>query len=212
MTEFSDELSLVINPAAYQWLIRQRGELSPLLGNRDAWCNAFVIDQLRTMHQIGFVPAHMLDIGSGLGAIDVLMAKQGTHCTMIDAVDGTGEMKRHNIPFCNAQAVQTFMEENNVPRALYQYSDPRELDTALHQPRVYDCVISLRSWCFHYSPDVYLPYVNRHACPGARIVLDVRKDVTGWRQQLKANWEEMEVLEEGEKYIRIEYRVRGRVQ
>lgn len=207
----SDDLTLVITPAAWQWLIRQRGELSSLESNRDKWCETYAADMLRTVHQIGFVPAYMLDIGSGLGAIDVLMSKQGTFCTLIDAEDGVGACVKHDVPFCNRQAVVNFMNDNGVPRAAYQYIDPKNIWT-VGQPVIYDLVVSLRSWCFHYAPGKYLQYVNRYTCPGSRILVDVRKDKPDWRAQLKANWEELEVLEEGNKYLRIEYRVRGRVQ
>jgi hypothetical protein len=80
------------------------------------------------------------------------------------------------------------MKENGVQPQQWRYVNPLQLND--RDFPVYDLVISFRSWCFHYPPETYQHFVNTHTCPGARIMLDVRKD-RPWRKDLARMWHEV---------------------
>lgn len=203
--------NLIISKDTFAYLVSQRGEFAHLAEDEAAWYDAFYFEMQKTINQIGFVPHHILDLGSGLGVVDALMAREyGSYCTLVDAENGDGKCVKHNVPFCNRDAVERFMFENDVPPDHWRYVDPANLHTI--EPHIYDLVLSLRSWCFHYPPSVYMEFVRTHAHAGARIILDVRKDRRDWRDTLRNQFYEAYTIEEGRKHDRVVFIVRGRMQ
>lgn len=199
-----------ITDAAFAYLVNQRGEFFHLAQDRERWAEAYYCEMQKTILQVGHAAQHMLDLGSGLGVIDALMMTgYGTRCVLVDGEDGKNVVKAHGEAWGNRQAVEQFMFENNINRDMWSYYNPDQLHGQM--PFVFDLVISLRSWCFHYPPKIYTQFVREHAVPGCRILVDVRKGM-GWRYELAQVWEELFVLEREEKYERILYAVRGRTQ
>lgn len=201
---------LAISPQSFEILSRSRGDFWHLRFDRDAWMGAYHAELQKTIHQVSFRPGHVLDIGSGLGAIDVLFAKAyGSTCVLVDGENGNGEAHKHAEPFCGRGLVEAFWQDNKVDPSRLDYRNPDQLaDT----DPLYDLIISTRSWCFHYEPERYLAYVMRHACPCAMVLVDVRRNKPDWRDTMGIVFEELYVAECGEKFDRIAYKVRGKIQ
>lgn len=201
---------LAIKKASFDILLNQRGDLYHLRGDKQKWMDAYHEEIQKTIYQINFAPSHVLDIGSGLGAIDVCLARlYSSHCTLVDGEKEDLKVKRHAEPFCNRDAVEEFFGDNEVQRERWQYLAPEQISDS---DPLYDLVISTRSWCFHYPPEAYLSYVQRHTVPASIILVDMRRHKKEWRERMRASFEEMGVCEEHEKFLRIVYKVRGKTQ
>lgn len=201
---------LTISPQSFEVLARSRGDLWHLRFDRDAWQGAYQAEIQKTVNQIGYRPGHVLDIGSGLGGIDVCLSKAyGSACILVDGENGSGKPRKHAEPFCGRDLVEAFWRDNEVEAGRLDYRNPDQLADA---DPLYDLILSTRSWCFHYEPERYLAYVLRHACPCALVLVDMRRGKPAWRETMGSIFEELFVAESGEKFDRIAYRVRGRVQ
>jgi hypothetical protein len=204
-------MQLSVSRAAFEILVHSRGEIYHLRDDYDGWMSAFKEITESTIEQIAFIrPAHMCDIGSSLGAVDVVMAKvYETHCTLIDGEDGKGKPDKHAKPWASRIAVQEFWDDNGVGRDRYLYRNPKQIGVA---DPIYDLVISTRSWCFHYPPEEYLNYVQQHTVMDSGILVDIRRDKPEWRKQMALCFDEYVVLEYNEKYERVLFKVRGKRQ
>jgi hypothetical protein len=201
-----------ISDASFKFLLHQRGDFYDLRNDRAAWMRAYQADIQNTLCQIAHGGTHCLDVGSGLGVIDSLLIRNtATHCTLIDGEDGDAHEGKgdHATPYCSRVAAERFMKENGIQPQQWRYVNPLQLND--RDFPVYDLVISFRSWCFHYPPETYQHFVNTHTCPGARIILDVRKD-RPWRKDLARMWYEVRTIEEHEKFDRVLFVVRGKAQ
>lgn len=199
---------LLFTPESWQWLYRQRGDLAQF-DDMHEWCDAYAHELQKTAYQIGFSPSHVIDIGAGLGAIDAYLIKaSGAHCTLIDGEDGDGHPRRgHAVPFGSRRAVSQFMAENGIDASSYDYATPQTL-----RGPIADLVISTRSWCFHYAPEEYLGFVQQHTCAGTMIMVDMRTNKPTWRRTMQTAFQEMNVVEVGDKFERVQYKVRGMTQ
>lgn len=205
---------LKITKALRPYIVNQQGELAHLAGDWYRFYEAYHCELQKTFDQVGMTEpqGNVLDIGSGLGAIDVVLMKfRGVHCTLVDGEDGDGDPHgKYDRPFCSRAAAEDFMCDNDVMPTQWNYCNPSQLVDDRAFP-VFDVVMSFRSWCFHYPPKAYLWFVQKHAAAGSRIFLDVRNDRT-WRKELSQLWDERVVLERHEKFERVLYVVKGRVQ
>lgn len=206
---------------ANRLLLAQRGDLTERAGARGGvnerlqavWSDEIekTIKQIRGMR--GFTPQYVLDIGSGLGLIDMELNRRfGTFCTLIDG-EAPPDMFKHSIPFCSRAIVEEFWHDNGVSN--YQYfSPPQILSEQVHHTAFsggFDLVLSLRSWCFHYPPEVYKTFVQDHVQDGTVVLLDARRSHTDWLCDLAKWWPDNEIVEVGEKYDRIRFVVGGGV-
>jgi SAM-dependent methyltransferase len=197
---------IALTSQSIEYLLRQKGELEQHMANDgpDYWVQAYEAQLNETLAQLERArsnPLRVLDIGSGLGGIDLrLMQTSDCYCVLVDGENAGPHMEQHNIPFCSRAAVVQFMADNGIGERRYAYYNPSELP----DEGPFDLVISLRSWCFHYGPEVYLDYVKRNTVPGAVLVLDVRKG-SDWRACLRSHFFEIEVLERSDKYERAHF-------
>lgn len=155
---------------------------------------------------IGGPPSYVLDIGSGLGAIDAVMIREfGCHVTMVDGEDGGPVSVRHNEPFCSRDAVERFMDENSISSKDYMYCAPRHIG----EPMFFNLVVSFRAWCFHFPPEYYLRLVRDSCPPGARIIVDMRREHADWRAHMRECFYEVAVIEQQDKFERVVFEVHG---
>jgi len=112
----------------------------------------------------------VLDIGCGLGGIDVLLSRHYPEAEFW-LMDGTGDGQRTTgwgetmEPFNDIEMTKRVMELNGVAANCHSI-DP---DFTIRA----DLVISLYSWCFHYPASTYIDLVNRS---GAHtVIVDVRE-------------------------------------
>lgn len=198
----------------YKYLVHQQGQFWDLKNEPQKWYRAYHTELQKTVDQIRtwcpHYPRTILDIGCGLGVVDMVMMKDvGSYCVLVDGEDGDGVARKYDQPFGSREVVSEFMDDNQVPTSLWEYRNPEQLeDRGLP---IFELVVSLRSWCFHYPPEVYLWFVQKHVAPGTKIILDVRRS-RNWRDRLNAIWRDNYILEQHEKMDRICYVVNGRAQ
>ena len=164
---------IVVPDEALPYLVLQKGRLDPLKHDPAKWLPAYracLADQFDEIE--GFLPrncAKMLDVGSGLGGIDILIArKTGAEVYLLDGEADEPVMRVHRETFNDMAVAGRFFEANG--EKLAGYYTPKSED--LGGP--YDLVVSFGSWCFHYPPAVYLDRVLKACKPGAVLIVDVR--------------------------------------
>lgn len=142
----------------------------------------------------------ILDIGSGMAGIDVFLGKHYPSAT-IHLLDKSGVSPKINAGF-NAQA-EDFAHYNDFGAAIdLLRGNGVENDIVCHDmnrdpfpDQVFDVVVSLLSWGFHYPIQTYAP-----RCRGIMVV-DVRKG-TGGETRL-AEYGCLKVVHEAKKYRRV---------
>lgn len=204
-------MSLVISDKAFERLVPQRGEFEGLAIERAQWEKAFRQEMRDTFdnHIPRIQGARVLDIGSGLGAIDVLLCKErDAHCTLVDGERGEGRADLHNVPFNARGATVEFFRDNAVPSEKWQYLNPSEFKAGKYIENgivSFDLVISLRAWCFHFAPGYYLTPVSKALAPNIQAVVDVRALHPEWHQEMLTIFRKGTVLYSSKKFTRYLY-------
>jgi hypothetical protein len=201
--------SFVVSDEAFAYLRLQKGRLEPLADDRKRWHIAYEHALLSDyMEMRAHLPAQcwgLLDIGSGLGGIDVLLSRHyGTqpYLYLLDGVNDPPEMKLHRETFSNERVARGFLRSNGVRSDRIGYYGPDA--TSVRAP--YDLVLSLGSWCFHYEPNVYLPRLmaggGLHV--DSRLIVDLRRDKPEWEAQLfGVGLRALAIVRESAKFRRI---------
>lgn len=200
---------ITVSDEAFPYLRAQKGKLDAIAHDRDRWLAAYRADLQRSLDEMQpYLPKvcwGLLDIGSGLGGIDVLLYHYFAtepFVYLLDGVDDAPEMKLHRETFSNERVARAFLRSNGVRSDRIRYYGPAAQDITAP----YDVILSLGSWCFHYEPNQYLPRLM--AGGGVqwetRLIVDLRRDKPEWREQLKAaNLQMIAVLRDEPKYTRI---------
>jgi SAM-dependent methyltransferase len=193
-------MSLRISPEAFAYLAVQVGELDGLKAVRHVWEAAYERNLLARMDNIlTSLPGQcrsILDIGSGLGGIDILLYRWYERQARITLLDGGAfqpTVKNHNVPFNSKKIALEFLSDNNVRDASFM-----EHDNLKAQP--FDLIVSFRAWCFHIAPNVYLDFVRRCSHKNTKIIIDLRKNPQ-WLDELSEHFNG-EIIDAGEKFDR----------
>jgi SAM-dependent methyltransferase len=191
-----------ISKTSFEYLAVQVGELDGLKAVRHVWERAYERNLLARMDNIlTYLPtsAHsILDVGSGLGGIDVLLYRwydRNCHITLMDGSEFSPSVAKHNIPFNSKKVALDYLEDNGVSARHSHFMDH---DNPKAQP--FDLIVSFRAWCFHLQPSVYLDFVRRCCHANTRLILDVRKEKF-WKDDIAEHFAGV-MIEEGEKYER----------
>lgn len=209
--EVSVDSSIVVDDSHFQYLKLQKGKLDDIAGDRDAWHAAYERDLLSTYLEIRpHLPEScwgILDVGSGLGGIDVLLSRHYRHHAYIHLLDGQDDppkMVKHRQTFNNMNVARDFLVRNGVQANRFAYYTPNSDQL----PKPYDLVVSFGSWCFHYEPDVYLPLLLRGGGLHREsiIIVDVRNDIIEYDRQLGHSLECIAVIRRSRKFTRAVFR------
>lgn len=180
-----------VSAEAFKFLKLQKGKLEPFAHDFDKWLHAY-----RTALQLDYdmLAPHLpnfddnieqtLDIGSGLGGIDILLYRHYSGLIVPILLDGTNDtpvMTFHRKTYSSARVAEAFHAVNGVSPVAFV--DPA-MSPMMPLSVPAKLVVSLGSWCFHYAPDVYLQYVLDNTAPGATIITDLRKGKDDWKKQL----------------------------
>ena len=188
---------ITISDQAQHYLFLQRGNIAHLAGSK--WKKAYNHYLNETLDQITscvYKCETVMDIGSGIGGIDVLVARYfGARVVMIDGEDDASLVVRQDQTFCSRKAVDKFMADNKVEN--YLYMSPGSL-----LPVKSDLIMSFGSWCFHYPPKWYLDYVLSCCKTNTRLLIDLRKDRPEWLEDLRSAFRLRRVVGEYNKISR----------
>lgn len=208
-----------VSAAAFQYLRIQKGSLDEYAHDREEWHRRYEDDLVRQFQSIApHLPARcgqMLDVGSGLGGIDVLVrryyTRDGGACPFVCLVDGIADppcMTLHRETFNDMEVARAFQEDNGLPPGRLSCIAPEHFAAHGAQAKA-DLVMSSGAWCFHVAPMVYLQAVLRTTAPGATLILDVRSTKDSWRRELEARFHEVAIAAQKPKWRRIVYRARA---
>lgn len=204
--------SISVSDEQFEYLRLQKGSLFELSHDRERWQAAYE-QELRQTYE-GLRP-HLpepcwgvLDIGSGLGGIDVLLTRHyrpdPPYIHLLDGEEDAPRMKLHRQTFNSMKVARAFLISNGVRSDRISY-----FTTATEVlPRPYDLVLSLGSWCFHYAPETYLPLLlsggGLHM--DSVLIMDVRNGKREYTEQIAQALERTAVIKETAKYTRAVYR------
>lgn len=200
----------------FEYLYIQRGEVSDAYRDKsfENWKKEYELSLGRifdTMRQV--LPtacARAIDVGSGLGGIDVLIAQhyqktrgqQPVMC-LVDGVEDEPKVDWHFKTFSNQKRALDFQKKNGVDFACY--FSPYNWPTG-HKA---DLIISFAAYCFHIPAGDYIEEVKRSAHDKTVIVFDVRKSRRDWLEVLVRAFGKPRVLAQSEKMVRCAFNARA---
>lgn len=185
-----------VSDEAFMHLAPQRGALWAMRNEREEWLMAYqrqLGDTFRAIYD--HVPAHpakprILDIGAGMGGIDLYLWRRygaGTLLSLLDHIGGRPEPVYHDEPFGDLNVSRRFLEANGVAREDIVILGPGIRGVPPHPPLpMFDIIISTQAWCFHIEPAEYLDWVVSRLTPGAVVIVDVRHGRDEWLTQLES--------------------------
>ena len=155
----------------------------------------------------------ILDIGCGLGGIDVLLYHQFSTAPnehvelwMLDKDDDSPLRGGHYAGFTDTttaaynslDVTRNFLEANKVPSNRIQLVNIEQ--DSFPSSIKFDLVLSLLSWGFHYPVDVYLEKVVQSLKSSGALFIDIRRDTDGM-DKLKSAFKEVNVVHKGKKNL-----------
>lgn len=207
---------LHVDPEHFEYLRIQKGSLDQFAGDRLEWQKHYEADLAATFGQIEpFLPAdcgEILDVGSGLGGIDVLLSRhylarnrEAPGVTLLDGLEDPPVMNLHRRTFSNARIARNFHWKNGTSLLRLATVGPDVQTFA--QP--FDLIVSFGSWCFHYPPAFYLgPVCTSGLKPSTVLVLDVRAEKPDWFGDLERALELVTMVAVKPKWSRCVFRVK----
>lgn len=209
------DFSLQVDDDHFEYLKLQKGRLWDISRDREMWLEQYENDLHGTFDGIKpFLPQTcwgLLDIGSGLGGIDVLIArhyaqgdpKKSPFVHLLDGVNDQPVVRYHRHTYNDMRVAKNFQVANGLPPERFGY-----FTTATEVlPRPYDLVVSFGSWCFHYEPLQYLHLLTKGAGlhGGSVVIVDVRADKPEWVRQLDSVFTREAVIATRPKWSRCVY-------
>lgn len=197
---------MIIEPSHYEYLSIQHGSVaSPEnLADFSKWQLAYEASIQSLFENIK--PAlpqecgSILDIGSGLGGVDILLARHfgGATISLLDGPDAAPHVHASNIPFSNAEVAKDFHAKNGSKFVQTYWPAP---PPAEH----FDLIVSFAAYCFHIAPFEYMPVLMNNVRPHTIMIFDVRKKKE-WLAQLVTAFGKPQVLFNAEKFVRCAFR------
>lgn len=185
VNRYKVDFKLKISDEAFSYLKLHRGSIEHLARHRGHWEQAYRAglekSYLGMMYYLPIECSSILDIGAGLGGIDIILSRHygGTpKITLLDGEADAPKMELHRKTFGHREVARRFHKDNG--QANFDYVSPQTELT----PRPVDLTISTGAWCFHFPPEEYLDFVMKCMRPGGVLITDVRKDKPQWLETL----------------------------
>lgn len=202
---------LIIPDSVYPYLRVQKGEINHIEDRTEF--EAAYNKGLQELFAIilPWIPKNMkssLDIGSGMGGIDILLYQEFGHTYhLLDAEFTVPVCEKHDKPFNDARIAYEFAKQV-VPWKEFNYIPHNAIDKfkELNPNYKFDLILSVGSYCFHYSPEKYLDFVKAACHKDAILIFDVRNRHSDWLEILRDNFDEVAIIVESEKYTKRVFR------
>lgn len=201
---------MIIEPKHFTYLVNQHGRVSHERDNFDRWKSAYEQD-LESIYA-NIVPAlparcgSVLDIGSGLGGIDIHLHRHydgDARIVLLDGDNGDPQVVWSYAPHNSFNVGYDFLHKNGVsnvnsilPGYLHEWSG---------EP--FDLVVSFAAYGFHIHPGLYLDQLQKVIHDDTVVIFEVRRAKTDWREMFEHAFGTPRVLETAEKYERLAFRV-----
>lgn len=202
--------NLTIPDSVYPYLRVQKGEINHIK-DRESFELAYNRGLNELLYQmLPHIPTGIktsLDIGSGMGGIDILLAKHfGNALDLLDAVHAPPVCIKHDVAFNDYEITKEFFSVNEAEIDFYW--SPEDAEYCRLITGKYDLIFSVGSYCFHYSPEKYLHFVRLSCHKDTVLIFDVRNRHTDWLEILRENFTETAVILESEKFTKRVFRVK----
>ena len=196
---------LTVSKREFTYLKAQCGDLDHLSSDYSTWLVAYREKLASTFFMIEpYLPAKcdlVLDIGSGLGGINVLLCQHYAETLgkvpRIHLLDGDGspQVQQHNLPFSNMSLAVNFLSRHGVRQV--SFSTPERFV----EVGCFDLIVSFAAWCFHVPMETYLDYVLAHSHEDTIVIVDARRPTIV--EKLRRHLRVIDVAEYGKKYDRL---------
>ena len=198
------DIGLNVPASAYPYLQMQRGAISDMRDDQAVWLQHYADALFSEFDRLEpYLPKQcdsILDVGSGLGGIDILLNRYyggDCHVTLLDGVDDKPFVERHAATFNSMAVAREFLGANGVARI--DHIDANAAHRAA--PRFFDLVVSFKSWCFHYEPAAYMWLVKGASISRrTKIILDIRRERADWFTQLSTEFRYVDMIYTGTKF------------
>lgn len=198
---------MIIEPKHFEYLVIQHGNVAHEQKNFVKWKAAYEASLQTLYEQIkSSLPktcCNLLDIGSGLGGIDILLRQHYGDSLetmwLLDGLNDPPEVKSSFKTFNNAKVTLDFQAKNGVTNA--------RVITDTKPVGVVDLVVSFSAYGFHIHPGDYLQDIKEVIHKDTVILLDVRRTKRVWLELFVGEFGVPKVLHQAEKYVRLGFRV-----
>lgn len=208
-----------IPAACLPFLFVQKGGLDHLRQDPAAWNRAYralLVAQYESLAP--WLPptcSALLDVGSGLGGIDILLARHYPTPPRVYLLDGLSDgphVTRHAETFNDMGMAALLLGANDV--GLSGVINPAYAADEFAAPWAravpqFDLVVSFGAWCFHFPPAEYLPFVLAKLAPGGVLAVELRNEKPAWKAELDEALDFVAVVAEAPKFTRRIYRARA---
>lgn len=202
---------MIISDEAFEYLRVQQGALDAMKHDRNKWEQAYEHGLHATVQSFAsFIPQpceRILDVGSGLGGVNILLHQlTKAEVWLLDGLADGPEMKRSYLTHNSMSVAQKFLEDNGVNfGGCFAPNLTAKPARGRVKPPMFELVVSLSAWCFHFPPISYLRFVVACLGKGGRIVVDVRKDRDEYDAQLDEYLRLVAIVLTGRKFERRVY-------
>lgn len=201
-------IDIKIEDYHFDYLEIQVGEIQHFAADKRVWYTAYRESLRRRYESIkNHLPIEcesILDIGSGLGGIDVVLSQHYDgvpEVCLMDGLDDAPRVRAHSQTFNNMSIAMDFQRVNGVKKVTFMEALAYSKTTSL-KARKFDLIVSFQSYCFHYEPALYLAFVRACCHDDTVLIFDVRKEKSQWHKTLLENFERIAIVHEGKKFER----------
>lgn len=198
---------MIIEKKHFEYLVIQRGEVAHERDDFERWKAAYEASLEAIIQSIASVLPdrceHIIDIGSGLGGIDILLAARYIPQPVVTLIDGLNDPPRVDWSFktfSNAEVALDYQKKNGTKYPCY--FAPGEWPQ--HTKKA-DLIVSFVAYGFHFAPNDYIDDVKRSMHAKTVLVLDIRQTRKDWLEDLVRAFGIPKVLERGKKHVRLAF-------
>lgn len=187
-----------------EWMVRIESVL-----RRKEVKDAFIADIQSEIDSVrAYLPAHvenLLDIGFGIGGIDVLLydAVKPKKMFLIDKNKTDPVIwygfEKQGAAYNSLRYADQLLHDNGIPASAYALID---IDTQPFPDETFDLIVSFISWGFHYPIQTYLEQVKKALSAAGVLIVDVRKG-TGGEELLRNAFASVTVIQDMGKSKRL---------
>ena len=200
---------MIIDKKHFAYLVNQRGEVAHERGNFDRWKVAYEASIEAIYQNIAPVLprdcGNLVDIGSGLGGIDIHLSAHYATRPHVCLLDGDGDSPEVNWSFepHNSMSIAfDFLHKNGVTNV--SSLGPGNLDKWRGEP--FDLAVSFAAWGFHIHPGNYLGDLMKVIHDQTVVIIEVRRTKDEWLRLFVEALGVPKVIFKADKLVRLAFR------